>query len=53
MIEREQWNEYCYGMNHDYYGSGCDNRQQLEYLENKQRESYTIEEIVDDFLNNL
>jgi len=54
MIERKQWNEYCYTNNHIYC---CDcweynNSKYLEYLENKQKTSYEIEEIIDDFLNN-
>ena len=53
MIEREPWNEYCYRMTHCCYGGEYDYRQYLEYLENKKRKSYIIEEIVDDFLNNL
>ena len=52
MIEHDRWEEYCYTMNHNYYGCG-DNRQWLEDLENKQKESYEIEEIINDFFNNL
>ena len=55
MIEREFRNEYYYYINNHVYCRDCweyNNRQWLEYLENKKKTSYEIEEIIDDFLNN-